>query len=113
MGSFVYLEHERSCPIELGLALIARRWKPRVLFALRGGRVLRFAALTRALEGVSDKVLTTVLQELAADGLVTRTVTAEVPVRVEYALTEQGQALLDLLEPLRQWGLKYKVAQQD
>lgn len=92
------------------MALIGRRWKPRVLFHLRDGRVLRFGQLARALDGVSDKVLTTALQEMVRDGLLTRTVTAEVPARVDYALTEQGQVLLTALEDLRQWGLKFKIS---
>lgn len=109
IATFTYLDHTRSCPIELALALVGRRWKPRVLFELRGERVLRFGELGRALAGVSDKVLTTVLQELAADGLVTRTVTADVPVRVDYRLTPRGAQVLAALEPLRQWGLAFKA----
>lgn len=108
MATFSYLDHETHCPIELGLSLVGRRWKPRVLFALRGGRIVRFKELGRRLEGISDKVLTTVLKELVSDGLVHRTVSDEMPVRVDYRLSERGQELLDVLEPIRQWGLVYK-----
>jgi len=64
----------------------------------------RFSALQRSLNGVSHKVLTAQLRELEADGVVWRRVYSEVPPRVEYGLTERGQALLPVLEGLNAWG---------
>lgn len=110
MAEFKYLSHSRSCPVELAMSIIGQRWKVRVLFALTGG-TLRFGALRAKLPGISDKVLTDVLRALEADGLITRTVFAEVPVRVDYTLTETGQDLWHAVAPLRMWGMQHKVVE--
>ncbi|MCP9835222.1 helix-turn-helix transcriptional regulator [Cyanobium sp. Aljojuca 7A6] len=79
------------------------RWKLMIVRELSGdGR--RFSALQRSLNRVSYKVLTAQLRELEADGVVWRCVYSEVPPRVEYGLTERGQALLPVLEGLHAWG---------
>ena len=66
--------------------------------------IRRFSDLQRALEGVSQKVLTAQLRDLETDGVVHRTVHPEVPPRVEYALTDLGVALLPVLDGLHAWG---------
>lgn len=79
------------------------RWKLLILFQLFGGRVRRFTELERALKGISQKVLTQQLRQLERDGLVVRTVHPEVPPRVDYALTDWGQALCPSLDSLLHW----------
>ena len=64
----------------------------------------RFSALRRALVGVSEKVLTSQLRELEDADVLSRRVHAEVPPRVEYALTARGQELISVLEQLHAWG---------
>ena len=64
---------------------------------------LRFSELGRQLAGVSQKMLTQTLRTLERDGLVSRTVTASVPVRVDYALTGLGESLLDPIHHMKQW----------
>ncbi len=64
---------------------------------------LRYGDLKEALPGVSDKVLSAALEDMTRDGLISRTAFAEIPPRVEYALTPQGESLLEALAPLRDW----------
>lgn len=96
-----------DCQAELALKVIQGRWKLLILRELLEG-VRRFSDLQRALagvqQGVSQKVLTSQLRELEADGVLERTVYPEVPPRVEYALTQLGRELVPVLEGLHAWG---------
>jgi DNA-binding HxlR family transcriptional regulator len=89
--------------IEAALAIIAGRWKLRILFQLFGGRVQRFSELERALSGISQKVLNQQLRQLEQDGLVRRVAYAESPPRVEYSLTAWGQGVCPALDALLKW----------
>ena len=71
--------------------------------AVLSEQTLRYGDLKDALAGVSDKVLTGALDDLTRDGLISRTAFAVIPPRVEYALTPQGETLLEALEPLANW----------
>lgn len=95
----------KRCPVEQAFELLAGKWKPLILWRLSGG-TMRFGELQRAMPGVSQRMLTLQLRELQRDGLLTRTVYAEVPARVEYALTEPAKALLPQLAELGQWFLR-------
>ena len=97
-----------DCPIETTLTLISNRWKVLILWDLLGG-VKRFGELKKLLGGVSQKVLTTNLRQMEEAGLLTRTVYAEVPPRVEYALTETGRSLRPVLEAMLEWGTRYRA----
>jgi len=97
---------DRACAIEAFLDALGGRWKGMILFHLLPGR-LRFGELRRALPGVTQRMLTTQLRELEKDGIVTRTVFAEVPPRVEYALTPLGQRLSPILAQMAEWGDEY------
>ena len=92
-----------ACPVEATLELIGGKWKGIVLFYLLDGR-LRFSELKRQVGDVTQRMLTKQLRELEASGLVSRTVYAEVPPRVEYELTKDGQSLKPVLAALRKWG---------
>lgn len=70
--------------------------------------MLRFGELHRAMSTITPRMLTRQLRELEADGLVLRTVHAEVPPRVEYSLTDTGRSLEPLLGQLRAWGEQYR-----
>jgi DNA-binding HxlR family transcriptional regulator len=91
------------CPTEATVAAIGGRWKVVILWHLFGGR-LRFSELRRKVAGVSQKMLTEQLRELEGHGLVTRTVYAEVPPRVEYAATPLGESLRPVLTAMADWG---------
>lgn len=92
------------CGIDAALDVVSGKWKGLVLWELAAHGVRRFAELRRGLPGVSEKMLTQHLREMEHDGLVRRTVYAEVPPRVEYSLTDDGRALNDALAPLGEWG---------
>ena len=79
------------------------RWKLEILFCLFGGKVRRFSDLERAIPGVSQKMLAQQLRQLESEGMLRRIVHAEVPPKVEYKLTDWGQALCPALDALLKW----------
>jgi len=93
--------YRADCPTRRILDRIGDRWTVLIVGALWDGSA-RFSQLRRRIEGVSQKMLTQTLRGLERDGLVRRTVYPEIPVRVEYALTEAGRTLR---EPLRAGGM--------
>lgn len=97
-----------ACPVEATLELIGGKWKGIILFHLLDGR-LRFSELKRSVGCVTQRMLTKQLRDLEASGLVNRTVYAEVPPKVEYELTEDGQSLKAILESLKKWGESHAV----
>ena len=96
-----------ECPVATTVQLIGSKWKLLILRDLMA-RPWRFNELHRDLEGISQKVLTDSLRQLEADGIVTRTVYAEVPPRVEYSLTELGKSMGPILDAMQVWGERYK-----
>lgn len=93
---------DAECPSRLVLQRIGDKWTPLVMQALRAGPG-RFTAIRAAVGGVTPKVLTQTLRALERDGLVARTVYAQVPPRVDYTLTELGATLLEPLDMVRGW----------
>ena len=96
-----------ECPVEYTASLIANKWEIIILRELLTG-TKRYNELTRSVVGISSKVLTENLRDLESDGIVNRVVYPEVPPRVEYSLTEKGEDLKDVIEAMRQFGLRYK-----
>lgn len=103
-------EEMPACPVATTVALIGSKWKLLIIRNLLA-RPWRFNELKKALEGLSQKVLTDSLRSMEADGIITRTVYPEVPPRVEYALTELGESLKPILDSMRAWGEAYKAKQ--
>jgi DNA-binding HxlR family transcriptional regulator len=98
--------HER-CPVRAALDVIRGRWKPSILFELKVG-ARRFSDLQAALTGITAQALSLQLRQLEADGVVVRAVFADdVPVRVEYSLTQHGRALSGVMDQLEDWGVRY------
>jgi DNA-binding HxlR family transcriptional regulator len=95
------------CPVEKTLALIGDKWKVLIIRDLLTG-TKRFGELRKSLTGISQKVLTQHLRAMERNGLVNREVFAEVPLRVEYSLTEMGRSLKTVLDVMWQWGEKYR-----
>lgn len=89
--------------VEQALKLLEGRWKLVILFHLFGGRVLRFSDLERAIPAISQKMLAQQLRQMEGDGIVRRIVYPQVPPKVEYALTDWGQALCPALDALLSW----------
>ena len=96
-----------ACPVATTVQLIGSKWKLLILRNLMM-RPWRFNELKRDLEGISQKVLTDSLRSMEADGIVTRTVYAEVPPRVEYALSELGETMRPIMKSMEDWGNFYK-----
>jgi DNA-binding HxlR family transcriptional regulator len=96
----------KVCPVEVAVAVIGGAWKMTAVKHLHL-RTHRFGELRRAVGPVTPRVLTRQLRELEADGIVERTVYAEVPPRVEYSLTPLGHTLGDLVDQLDSWGRTY------
>ena len=96
----------QDCPITRCLSLIGGKWKPLILFLIEN-RVNRFGLIHRSMSTVSKHILTKDLRALEADKLISRTVHAEVPPRVEYALTERGKSLLPIIRAMKKWGEIY------
>lgn len=97
-----------ACPVETTLALIGDKWKPLILRDLLTG-TKRFGELQKSVGHVSQKVLTSQLRAMEADGLVHREVFAEVPPRVEYSLTPLGRSLEPVIDALKVWGEGFKA----
>ncbi|MFD5765526.1 winged helix-turn-helix transcriptional regulator [Streptomyces sp. NPDC127049] len=91
-----------DCPARQLLDRLSDKWVTLVLNALADGP-RRYAELSRKVAGVSQKMLTQTLRGLERDGLVTRTVTPSVPVRVDYALTPLGASLLPVVAAVKAW----------
>ena len=98
--------YEQGCPTRHILDRIGDKWTVLIVGAL-GDESLRFSELRRRIEGISQKMLTQTLRALEEDGLVTRTVYAEVPARVEYRLTEAGHSLRAPLQALEEWSITH------
>ena len=91
------------CPLHYAMTLIGGKWKVQILCALHNGGTLRYNALKRRVGGVSNTVLADALRELEQNGLIHRTEYLEVPVRVEYSVTDDGAQLIPILEQLSDW----------
>lgn len=94
------------CPVSFTLSMIGGRWKAAIIWKLSEGP-LRFGQLRAAVGKVSDRMLAKQLGEMQEDGLVARQAYAEVPPRVEYALTRRGRSLEPVLQAVLQWGLEH------
>lgn len=99
-----------QCPVSSAMDIIGGKWKPMIIFLIYKD-VNRFGRLSKLLEGVSKRTLTKQLRDLEQDGVLSRKVFAEVPPRVEYALTEKGHTLLPLIKALYEWGERNMVSE--
>src|SRR5713226_5948965 len=89
--------------VENALKILEGRWKLVILFHLFGGKLVRFSELERAIPAISQKMLIQQLRQLERDGIVRRIIHHQVPPKVEYGLTEWGQALCPALDALLTW----------
>jgi DNA-binding HxlR family transcriptional regulator len=89
--------------IERAFRMLEGRWKMIIIFHLFARGTLRFSELEKVIPGVSQKMLIQQLRELERDGIVKRVVYPQVPPKVEYSLTEWGQAMCPALDSLLEW----------
>ena len=101
------------CPrYEHAIQLLGKRWTGLLLDALMEGPQ-RFCELTATVEGLSDRVLSDRLRELEVEGVVERIVYPQIPVRVEYKLTEKGLGLKPVVEAIHEWAEKWVMLPED
>lgn len=98
------LSGDYSCAKELTLSMFSGKWKIVILYHLGKDGVYRFGELKKLLPNASNKVLTQQLRELEQDELLTRKLYPEVPVRVDYEITELGLTLLPIIDLMYEWG---------
>ncbi len=91
------------CPLTQALTVIGGKWKPIIIYQLYRSPK-RFGQLNVAIPGISRKVMTSQLNELLGDGLITRHAYPESPPRVEYQLTDKGRELIPIFSSIADWG---------
>lgn len=96
-----------NCPVRNVLDRFGDKWSVLVMIQLGNNGTLRFSQLQKTMADISQKMLTTTLRSLEADGIVSRSVYAEVPSRVEYRLTELGETLLPHIRGLSKWAFTH------
>lgn len=98
----IFAEAE-TCPVRNVLDRIGDKWSMLILLVLNEEGVLRFNEIHKFIATISQKMLSTTLKSLEADGLVHRKVFPEIPPRVEYGLTERGRSIIPHLNGLMKW----------
>lgn len=100
------------CPVARTAEIISGKWTLLIIRDLTTG-TKRFSELERSLEGISPKTLSERLSALEREGMLSRRTFAEVPPRVEYSLTEKGQALVTLIGAMREYGKRWLGCDED
>lgn len=98
-----YTRASAAAGVEQALKFLEGRWKLVILFHLFGGELRRFSELERAIPAISQKMLIQQLRQMESDGIVRRIVHHQVPPKVEYGLTDWGQALCPVLDAMLKW----------
>jgi len=107
--SKLYSPESAASGVEQVLRLLEGRWKLIILFHLFDGKVQRYSDFEKLIPAISQKMLAQQLRQLEADGIVSRMVYPQVPPKVEYRLTEWGQALCPALDAMLKWAEKREV----
>jgi DNA-binding HxlR family transcriptional regulator len=94
-----------NCAVSKTLKIVGSKWTMLLLHNIFDGKK-RFGELQRALPGISPKTLTLRLRELEENGIIDKKVYAEVPLHIEYSLTEKGKSLRGVFKSLEDWGKK-------
>ena len=97
---------DMDCPLRLTMSLIGSKWKSCILDELRSGNQFRPSEIHRLLPEAPARVLDIQLKEMVADGLVEKTIYAELPPRSEYRISELGATLLPIIDSMMAWGEK-------
>ncbi|MCJ7936157.1 MAG: winged helix-turn-helix transcriptional regulator [Chryseobacterium sp.] len=105
-------QYIHECDLTYAVCKIGGRWKLLILDKLKDGK-LRFSELRKAILGITERMLTLQLRELEKEGLIKRTVHAEVPPRVDYELTDIARELIPIWNELSKWGGKHRELIQE
>ena len=103
------LDRDIRCPLEYGLEIFGGKWKSRIICVLAAQEKLRYSQLRNEMGNITDAVLASTLKELIASDIVQRKQYDEMPIRVEYNLTEKGASVVPILQSICRWsGIFYK-----
>ena len=94
----------KGCGLKRVLDLVGGKWKILILCLIDRNEVVRYGELKRGIYGITNTMLATSLKEMEADGMVLRTQDDEMPVRVEYRLTDKAKSIIPILLELKKWG---------
>jgi DNA-binding HxlR family transcriptional regulator len=97
-----------NCPLTFALNIIGGKWRLPIIWALSKNGTMRYNELKRNIDGITNMMLTQSLKELELDGIINRKQFMEIPPRVEYSLTDNGEELIPALKALAAWGKKMK-----
>lgn len=104
------MEEERNteiCPLRLAMDIVGGKWRLSIICLLKDGTPMRYNQIRRGIPGITNVMLSQSLKHLEEYGIIHREQYNEVPVRVEYQLTESGKTLLTVLGQLMDWGNRY------
>ena len=93
----------KDCPLEYAMDILGGKWKIKIIWTIYKFKIIRFNALKREVEGITDLMLSKILKTLAENNIVKRVQFNEIPPHVEYSLTENGLKLVESLSNIRQW----------
>jgi DNA-binding HxlR family transcriptional regulator len=102
-------KRKEDCPLTFALTLIGSKWRLPIMWALWKNKTIRYNELKRQVDGITNMVLSQSLKEMEKQGLIVRKQFMEIPPRVEYSLTEAGEALISSLKSLAEWGKEMQV----
>ncbi len=94
----------KSCGLKKVIDIVGGKWKIMILCVIDNNEVVRYGKISRSIHGITNTMLANSLKELENDGLVERKMYDEMPVRVEYNLTEKAKTLIPILLELKKWG---------
>ncbi|WP_409967448.1 helix-turn-helix domain-containing protein [Bengtsoniella intestinalis] len=96
----------QTCPLQVALKRIGGKWKIPILCVLSCQQGIRYNELMKKVTGITNTMLASSLKELEKDQLIRRVQYNEMPIRVEYFITEKGNQLIPILQPLALWGME-------
>ncbi len=99
-----YKNNYDNCPLTFALNLIGGKWRLPIIWAIHKNRIMRYNELKRDIKGITNMMLTQSLKDLEAYGIIKRKQYMEIPPRVEYSLTDNGENLIPALKTLANWG---------
>ncbi len=95
-----------ECPLQMALKKIGGKWKIPIICVLSSSEGIRYNELMKKVNGITNTMLASSLKDLEKDGLITRVQYNEMPIRVEYFVTEKSKELIPTLQSLAKWGMK-------
>ncbi|MGE5632260.1 MAG: winged helix-turn-helix transcriptional regulator [Caulobacteraceae bacterium] len=104
----LYKSNFDNCPLTFALNLIGGKWRLPIIWALNKNGTMRYNELKKNIHGITNMMLTQTLKELEMYDIISRKQFMEVPPRVEYSLTDNGEELIPALKVLANWGKRMK-----